>query len=149
VNEPLRPGIPTHVDGAVAVNRLGIRDGARDLLTAERVEARGLEVDWPRRVRVGRVALTAPRGLVERDRAGAFPALALLRPGAGTAAPDAVGAVSTPSPESDHPPERDRRPVRATAPSAAPALEIQLASVTRGALSWRDAAVSPRAALDV
>src|SRR5204863_275813 len=78
MNEPLAAGIPARVQGTIAVKGLGVADARQDVLGAQRIEARGLEVQWPTRVVIERVLVTGPRGLVERDRTGGFPLIALL-----------------------------------------------------------------------
>ena len=77
--------------GAFAVSRLGIRDSQQELMSAQRVEATGLEVEWPTRVRVGQIIVSGPRAIVERDQHGNFPLTALLtRAAAAPSAPPAV-----------------------------------------------------------
>ena len=47
VDEPLAPGVPNRVRGSVAVSRIGVADGRRELAGAERVELSDLDVRWP------------------------------------------------------------------------------------------------------
>jgi hypothetical protein len=126
MNEPLAAGVPARVQGAVAVNRLAVSDGQRELLGARRIEAGGLELHWPSRLVVKRVLVTEPRGIVERDRAGHFPL---------------AGLLSAPAP-------RAAGPAPASSP---PSLGIDVAEVAvkDGRLTWRDDAVSPAASLAV
>jgi hypothetical protein len=98
------PDLEVTVRGSAGVSRLSVADGKRRVLTAGRVEARGLDVDWPERVRVERLAVWQPWVLVERDEQGAFPLRAMLRwPGARSATPgtsatsDAAPADPSPS----------------------------------------------------
>ena len=133
VNEPLAAGVPARVQGAIAVNRLGVADARREVLAARRIEARGLELHWPSHLVVTRVVLTGPRGLVERDRAGNFPLTSLVtRPAAapGPAEPPAI----TPA-----------------AASAAPRLDVEIreVAVRDGRVNWRDETVAPVADLAV
>src|SRR6185436_2639862 len=39
IDEPLGAGVPTRVNGSVAVNRLGVRDRQQELIGAQRMEA--------------------------------------------------------------------------------------------------------------
>lgn len=130
MSEPLAAGIPARVHGAIAVNRLGVADARQQVLRARRIEARGLELQWPARVVVGRILVTEPRGTIERDHAGGFPVTDLLagRADAAATAPREPAAV-------------------AGAPPLA--VDIREIVVRNGALAWRDHTVSPPARLDV
>src|SRR6267142_2258002 len=129
INEPLAAGVPTRVNGSIAVNRLGVRGTQQELIGAQRVEATGLEVQWPTRLGVKRVVVSGPRAIVERDQEGNFPLIALW----------------------------DRPPAASTSPSndtsgltaKAPRIDLEEITVRNGVLSWRDETVKPRAALDV
>src|SRR5258706_5727456 len=85
MNEPLAAGIPARVRGSIAIVRLGVADGRQEILGARRIEASGLELHWSggegraSALRIGRVEVTNPRGVVERDRSGDFPLQALSR----------------------------------------------------------------------
>jgi uncharacterized protein involved in outer membrane biogenesis len=125
VNAALAPGVPTHVQGAVAVNQLTVTEGGRELLAARRVEARGLELHWPNRLLVTRVQISGPRGALNRDRAGAI------------VMPD---LASAPGQRGDQ-----------ARPAATPTLgvEVHEVAVHDGRLTWRDEAVTPTATLVV
>jgi Domain of Unknown Function (DUF748) len=125
VNEPLAAGIPTRVQGWVAINRLRVADADQELLGAQRIEARGMEVHWPSRVVVDRVFVNGPRATIERDRDGRFP---LTKVSAGAAS---GGAVSHPA---------------ATPPIG---VEVGAVVVRNGHVTWHDQAVSPPARLSV
>jgi Domain of Unknown Function (DUF748) len=128
INEPLAAGVPTRVSGAIAVNRLGIRDAQQELASAQRVEATGLEVQWPTRLGVKRLVVSGPRALVERDEAGGFPLSALWnRPAAASA------------------PVTDAKPLTPRSPR----IDIGEIAVRNGVLSWRDETVKPRAVFDL
>ena len=131
INEPLAAGVPTRINGAIVVNRLGVLDGQQELLGARRVEATGLQVHWPRRLVVKRFLVSEPRATVERDRVGGFPAQNLLSRQASVAAPTGI-------------------PAAGSAASSAPALSVEIGEilVRDGAIAWRDAAVTPAAGLD-
>jgi uncharacterized protein DUF748 len=139
MNEPLAAGIPARVSGSIAVNRLGVADDRHEVLGARRIELSAIEVQpggaaqgaasGPLRIVVGRVAVSEPRGTLERDASGAFPVKALL-------APPALSPRTAPS----------------SAPAASsPAIggEVKEIVVSSGALSWRDRTVSPPARLEV
>jgi hypothetical protein len=133
LNEPLAADVPARVQGSVAVNRLSVADARQELLGARRVEARGLELHWPRRLVVTRVLLSGPRGTIERDRAGNLPLSTLARPAAvspGESAPRSV--------EPAH--------AAATQPLG---VEIGEVAVQDGRMTWRDETVSPVALLAV
>ena len=89
IDEPLVPAVPSHVQGAIAVNQLGVKDARRELLRARRVEAKGIEVDWPSRLAARQLVITGPRGTIERDSTGG---IALPSGLPGQAAPGAAGA---------------------------------------------------------
>ena len=67
------------VRGTAVLARIDIRDGQRTIVRAERATATDLDVAWPERVTVGRVALARPWLLLERDDKGAL-ALRALAP---------------------------------------------------------------------
>src|SRR5207249_4205126 len=131
INEPLAAGVPTRVSGTIAVNRLAVRDAQQELLGAQRVEATGLEIQWPTRLGVKRLVVSGPRAIVERDKEGGFPLMALWDSPAGA-------AISSP----------EREPKSVTAPRP-PRIEVGEIAVRNGVLSWRDEIVKPRVALDL
>ena len=136
VDEPLAAGVPTRVNGSIAVDRVGVRDGQQELIGAQRVEATGLEVQWPTRLGVKRLVVSGPRAIVERDRNGKFPLTALLEPPA--TAPRPATASNSPG------------RTGAAAPVAhAPRIDVGEVAVRNGVLSWRDETVVPRATLDL
>jgi hypothetical protein len=125
VNEPLAAGIPTRVQGWVAVNRLRVADADQELLGAQRIEARGMEVHWPSRVVVDRVLINGPRATIERDRDGSFPLTKL-----------ATGAASGGA---------------ASRPASTPPIGVDVGAVIvrNGHVTWHDQAVSPPARFSV
>jgi Domain of Unknown Function (DUF748) len=125
VNGPLAPGVPTHVQGAVALRQLAVAAGDRELVAVRRLEARGLELHWPERLVVTRLLISSPRGTIERDREGAI------------RRPDLAAA-----------PEPGAGP-RQRASASAPSVEIREVAVQDGRLTWRDEAVTPAATLAV
>ena len=61
------------VRGRAALSRVDVRDGERTVMRLERATATGIDVDWPQRIGVDRLALAQPWVLVERDDTGGFP----------------------------------------------------------------------------
>jgi hypothetical protein len=80
------------IRGGAAVNELGVGDANRQLLTAGRARAEGVDVQWPGGVRVTRVEVEKPWVLFEREASGRFPLVDLLTPRARAAAPTPVAA---------------------------------------------------------
>ena len=121
IDEPFAAGIPARIQGTAAVERLDVADARQTLVAAQRVEASALELHWPERLIVGRLFVNAPRATVDRDADGSFRLTRLMRPG------------ETPK------------------PSGAPPLRVTIGElvVRHGALTWRDAMVTPAARLEV
>jgi hypothetical protein len=141
VDEPLAPGVPNRLRGSVAVSRIGVADGRRELAGAERAELFDLDVRWPSGLSARRLVVHGPQATIERSAAGELPLLALFAP-AGPATPpsttsgsDGVRAASAPTQVS-------------SPPSPSMALAVGEIVVKGGRLAWRDEAVTPRAALD-
>jgi hypothetical protein len=61
VNAPIGAGMPSAVQGSIAVNNLGVADDRHRLLEARRLEASGLELDGPERLKI-RGSRSASRG---------------------------------------------------------------------------------------
>jgi len=80
------------VRGAATVKELGVGDANRQLLTAGRARAEGVDVQWPGGVRVARMEIEKPWLLFEREGSGRFPLVDLLTPRARAAAPTPVAA---------------------------------------------------------
>ena len=100
VNEPITAELPTRVRGSIAIKRVGVSDGRQKVVGAQRIEASGLQVDWPTRIAAARVLIDQPLALVERDRSGQLPLLGLLAGGAPSEAARASASTSArlPSP---------------------------------------------------
>jgi hypothetical protein len=79
VNVPSLTEARATARGRAALSRLDVRDGERTIMRLEQVSAAGIDVDWPERVAVGRVALAQPWVLVERDREGGLALRSLFR----------------------------------------------------------------------
>jgi hypothetical protein len=133
LDAPLAVGVPTRVEGTIAVNRLGVRDARQELLGTRRLEATGVEVEWPTRLAIRRLLVREPRAMVERDADGSFPLQAVLnRP--------ASASGATP-----HPTAGDG----ATAATPSLGLVVGEIVVRGGTVAWRDRAVTPPVALGV
>jgi|RhiMethySRZTD1v2_1073278.scaffolds.fasta_scaffold01805_24 uncharacterized protein DUF748 len=142
IDEPLAAGVPTRVNGSIAVDRVGVRDAQQELIGAQRVEATGLEVQWPTRLGVKRLVVSGPRAIVERNKDGTFPLTALLEPPAIAERP---ATAKRPSTAPSSPP-----PSAATGGAQdAPRVDVGEVVVRNGVLSWRDETVAPRATLDL
>src|SRR5437660_1963249 len=137
IDEPLAAGVPTRVNGSIAVNRLAVRDAQQELVGAQRVEATGLEVQWPTRLGVKRLVVSGPRAIVERNKDGAFPLTALW---------DRPAGAATSSPERE-PKSVESDPKSVTAQP--PRIEVGEVAVRNGVISWRDEMIKPRVALDL
>ena len=83
---------PIVVRGSAGLAQLDVRDEQRSVMSVDRLAATGVDVEWPRRVTVGRLALRRPWILVERDEAGALVQRALLTAGTGRAGEPSPGA---------------------------------------------------------
>jgi hypothetical protein len=62
--------LTARVRGDVAGGRFALAEGDRTLLSLRRIDAKGLDVQWPERVTIAEVRLREPYALVERDREG-------------------------------------------------------------------------------
>lgn len=133
IDEPLAPAVPHSTQGAIAVQRARVADAGAEMFRAERVEARGIEVDWPTRLATRELIVTQPRGRLERDATGALVVPGVPVRTTGSAPADTKGPAS----ESSGP-----APPRL-------ALAVGALIVRDGAFAWRDQAVGPPVALDV
>ena len=134
---PSWPAEKATVRGRAAVSRLDVRDGERSVVRAERVSASSLDVDWPRRVSVGELAMRRPWVLIERAREGILPLRVLLSPRVG--ATDAARAPSSAAGSSSP---------RGTAPGSVPVTVARLV-VEDGGARIVDQRVAPPFALDM
>lgn len=64
--------LTARIRGDVAGGRFALADGARTVLALRRIDATGLDVQWPDRIAIAQVRLREPSAVVERDRAGRF-----------------------------------------------------------------------------
>jgi len=130
---PSWPAEKATVRGRAAVSRLDVRDGERSVVRAERVSASSLDVDWPRRVSVGDLAMQRPWVLIERAGEGILPLRVLL-------SPRVAARASSPDAGSSAP--------RDTAPGSVPVTIARLV-VEDGGARLVDQRVAPPFALDM
>ena len=134
---PSWPAEKATVRGRAAVSRLDVRDGERSVVRAERVSASSLDVDWPRRLSVGELAMRRPWVLIERAREGILPLRVLLSPRVG--ASEAARAPSSDAGSSSP---------RGTAPGSVPVTVARLV-VEDGGARIVDQRIAPPFALDM
>jgi hypothetical protein len=79
--------VTARVRGDVVGGRFALVDGDRTLLSLRRIDATGLDVQWPERVAIAQVRLRQPSVLLERDREGRFPLLDRFAPAAAETTP--------------------------------------------------------------
>jgi Domain of Unknown Function (DUF748) len=108
------------------------------VIKVERAAATTLDIDWPRSVKIGQLALRRPWILLERNESGAFPLRALLAPP--TAAEPTTGA--TPAPNAPTP--RAERKVQASMPVVLDQLVFE-----EGGVRLVDGGLTPPFAVDV
>ena len=116
--------------GTASLSRVDVRDGQRTVVRAERAAATEVDVAWPERVAIGRLALARPWILIERDEKGGLPLRALV--------PSSNGAATvTPAGTSD-----------ANTPQTL-AITINRVTVDNGGMRVVDRAISPAFAVDL
>ena len=140
------PGVPSRIQGSVAVNRLGIGDGRREVIGADRVAATGFEMHWSTRLAVKKVVVSArARPSSATRRASSRCAISSSPRRMGRTALPRVRRVSRahllPASMALPPPRREHK--------ASP-MEIAVGElvVKNGRVTWRDDMVNPRSALD-
>jgi hypothetical protein len=79
------------VRGSGTLKQLAIGDANRQLLTAGRARAEGVDVQWPGAVRVTSLEIEKPWVLFEREASGRFPLVDLLTPRLAPGKPAATG----------------------------------------------------------
>jgi len=116
--------------GSAAVSRMDLKDGERTLARAERAQATGLDVQWPERVAVARLALIQPWIVIERDERGGLPLRGMMAPATVRPSAPVTGGDAVPN-------------------GAAPAVTVSRLSVEDGGMRVVDRAVSPAFAVDL
>lgn len=124
--------------GAASLADLALADGGRPVVTAERLEATGLEYAWPATVTIDGVRLQKPWAEIQRAADGSFPLRALLEPPPGPA---------TAAPRRDGAPGGDPAAVRAA--SAKVDVRIRRLAAEGGSLALVDSAVIPPAHAEI
>jgi uncharacterized protein involved in outer membrane biogenesis len=117
------------VRGSAGLSRLDVRDGERTVARIERATATGVEIDWPGRVAVDRLALARPWLLLERDSGGSLALRDLLAP------PPAMAGATVES--------------NGTAAGRPLAVTVARLAVDEGGVRVVDRSVSPSFAVDV
>ena len=138
------PELEARLTGAAVAHGLVLGPADRPAVSLERVDASGIEVEWPKVVRIGRLALERPTLLVEREADGRFPLRAMLRRSAPTA--DGVSGGAAPAEETPAPDQSEASVPRRRHPTAPAPLRRRLAgsrsrsarspSTTAGCASW-------------
>jgi hypothetical protein len=124
--------------GRAGLSRVDVRDGERTVMRLERATATGIDVDWPERVAVERVALAQPWILVERDDKGGLALRSLLTERAGAARSSPTEPCKA-------------EPCAPAASSDAPTVDVAVAQLTveGGGVRVVDQSVSPPFAVDL
>jgi hypothetical protein len=121
-------GLTVQVTGETHLQRFQLNDGDRAVVTSGRVDVTGIDIDWPRRLAVGRVQLRRPRLLVERDPLGQ---IRLWK----VAVPDWTAAPATSPPSAPA--------AAAPAPAAPPTIEIATLRLERASARFVDQSTTP------
>jgi hypothetical protein len=128
--------IAVQVTGQARLQRFRLSDGDRPLVTAGRAEAVGIDVDWPRRVRLERFLLRFPRLLIERSVRGEIALFRLVTPRRPATPPaDSAAAPASPPPAP--------APATPSPTFAWPTIEIGTVRLERGVGRFVDQTLSP------
>jgi hypothetical protein len=120
--------------GQVELRRLTLGPPDQPAVAIERIETHGIEVQWPRDIRVDLVRIVKPAAVLERDHDGSFPLRAMLAPREQT---------PTPTPELPTSP-RAAAPAVERSPSAPPVnLTIREILIEEGNLRFIDRSTTP------
>jgi len=149
--------LAVRVTGQARLQRFRLSDGDRPVVTAGRLEASGVDVEWPGRFAVERLLLRRPSLLIERDEQGEIVLRRLVTPRWPATAPPpesapAPGATAGPSP--DRAAEPGAAPAGVPAPQASPppapaparprpAITIGTVALQRGAGRFVDHTTTP------
>ena len=82
------------VRGRAGASSIAFYDGTQPLLTVRRVDAAGLDVQWPTRLAIDRLRVDAPWAKIERDPQGSLSLRTLFARPAGRAAPPPPDAAA-------------------------------------------------------
>lgn len=120
------------VTGSVTIWDALLADGPRPLATAKQIDVNGIDVDWPKRVAIEKLAFRLPWLLAERGPDNSIPLL------------DAILPQDSPAPASGTAkPASAATPATATAPAPPLSIQIGSASVEEGFVRFVDASVKP------
>jgi len=97
VNLAYGEGLIARVRGDVSGARFALADSGRTLLSFRRIDATGLDVQWPARVAIQHLRLRQPSAFIERDRQMRFPLLARFAPPPSADAPSGTVAGVLPA----------------------------------------------------
>ncbi|MBI2526824.1 MAG: DUF748 domain-containing protein, partial [Candidatus Rokubacteria bacterium] len=89
--------LTARVRGDVGGGRFTLVEGDRTLLSLRRIDATGLDAQWPERVTINQLRLRQPYALIERDRQGGFPLAARFASAPPAGVPEPAGVSSTPA----------------------------------------------------
>ena len=119
--------------GQARVRAFKLSDGDLPVATVGRVEATGIDVDWPRRVAFERVRFVRPSLLIERDGSGEFRLPKLVTPRRGRAGDEARRPEISSSPGA----------AAAAAPPTTTTLEIATLNLDRASARFVDHTTTP------
>ncbi len=130
----MKKEVTVTVRGKGGVTGLALGPQGAPVVTVERADASGIDVQWPSRVAVERVVVRKPSATIERDEKGALPLLAMVRrpaPEGPAASPPLAASPPAPSPP---PAAEPAAPTPAASPAAPPgagppALAIEVGEV--------------------
>jgi hypothetical protein len=148
------PTLTARIRGDVAGGRFALAEGDRTLLALRRIDAKGLDVQWPERITIAEVRLREPYALVERDREGR---VVLMDRFAGDASADASQAPPPADARRPLPPISiaqvivERGKAQIVDASGGSPLRVDLPSVTLTAqdVTWPASSAPTRVAVDV
>ena len=145
--------LTARVRGDVAGGRFALVDGGRTLLSLRRIDAKGLDVQWPDRIAIEQVRLREPSAIIERDRQGRVTLMDRFAPPAtagGEPAPAATIEKSTLPPVAidELIVERGNATVLDASGTVPARMEVTRLDVTARDVTWPKSATPMRLTLD-
>ena len=131
--------------GRAGLSGVNVRDGERTVMRIDRATASGVDVDWPARVAIDRLALAGWWFLFERDDRGRLPLRDLIPPP--STAETASPAASPPSEPSTA--REQAAPERSGDSTTATTITVSHLAFDDGGIRVVDRSVSPAFAVDV
>jgi len=123
--------LTANVKGKADVSGIALGQREKPTVSVERVEATGIDVRWPGRIAISRVAIRKPSALIERNESGELPLRAMF-------------TNSSPAPAAEPAKEEKAPPSKETAPAAKkPTIEIGEVVVEEGFARFEDRTGSP------